>query len=109
MSVFNKQQLESDEIQAESQPTKTIRNHRREPGILGELNSGLTRVSKSLANSIDQSTQIIEHTITGAGYSAKTYRIESAQDYALTRHNAKQELLELGYSDLEIATLFGQL
>lgn len=107
MSVFNKQQ--SDEIQPESQPITPSRTHRREPGILGELNSGLTRVSKSIANSIDQSTQILEHTITGAGYSAKTYRVESAQDYAMTRHNAKQELLELGYSDAEISTLFGQL
>lgn len=87
----------------------TIRTHRREPGILGELNSGAKRIAKSLANSADQSIQMIEHTITGAGYSAKTYRIEAAEDYAMTRATANQNLLSAGYTPEEIAQLFGQL
>ena len=88
---------------------QTLRTHRREPGILGELNSGAKRIAKSLANSADQSIQMIEHTITGAGYSAKTYRIESAEDYAITRHTANANLESLGYTKEQIDQLFGQL
>lgn len=86
-----------------------IRTHRREPGVLGELNSGAKRIAKSLANSTDQIVQVFEHTITGAGYSAKTYRVESAEDYALTRHTAKTNLLAVGYTSEEIVQLFGEL
>lgn len=106
MSVF------SDKPEAESTATTgqaVLRTHRREPGVLGELNSGAKRIAKSLANSADQSIQMIEHTITGAGFSAKTYRIESAEDYAITRHTASSNLKQLGYTPDEIAQLFGQL
>lgn len=91
------------------QTVTPIRTHRREPGILGELNSGAKRIAKSLANTTDQAVQMIEHTVTGAGYSAKTYRIEAAEDYALVRHTAKSNLQSVGYTPEEIAQLFGQL
>ena len=95
--------------QTTEQDQPTLRTHRREPGVLGELNSGAKRIAKSLANSADQSIQMIEHTITGAGYSAKTYRIESAEDYAIVRHTATSNLAQLGYTPDQIAQLFGQL
>lgn len=98
--------IEQSTQQSEQPP---LRTHRREPGVLGELNSGAKRIAKSLANSADQSIQMIEHTITGAGFSAKTYRIESAEDYAITRHTAHQNLTQLGYTPDQIAQLFGQL
>ena len=94
--------------QTEQTVTQT-RTHRREPGILGELNSGAKRIAKSLANTTDQAVQMIEHTMTGAGFSAKTYRVEAAEDYALVRHTAKSNLKSVGYTDEEIAQLFGQL
>ena len=86
-----------------------LRTHRREPGVLGELNSGAKRIAKSLANSADQTIQMLEHTITGAGFTAKTYRVESAEDYAVTRHTAFSNLQLLGYTPQQIETLFGQL
>ena len=89
--------------------TTPARTHRREPGILGELNSGAKRIAKSLANTTDQMVQAIEHTMTGAGYSAKTYRVEAAEDYAMTRATASQNLQSCGYTPEEIAQLFGQL
>jgi hypothetical protein len=96
----------SDQVE---QTGTTIRTHRREPGILGELNSGAKRIAKSLANTTDQMVQAIEHTMTGAGYSAKTYRVEAAEDYAMTRATASQNLQSCGYTPEEIAQLFGQL
>lgn len=96
----------SDQTEQTVTPART---HRREPGILGELNSGAKRIAKSLANTTDQAVQMIEHTMTGAGYSAKTYRVEAAEDYALVRHTAKSNLKSCGYTDEEIAQLFGQL
>lgn len=93
----------------QEQTVPAIRTHRREAGVLGELNSGAKRIAKSLANSTDQIVQAFEHTITGAGFSAKTYRVESAEDYAMTRITASNNLKLAGYTEEQINQLFGQL